>query len=381
MIPACCKRFAAILALAALPLRTSAAIEADPQVLYTQMKAAYDKAAGNNWDFIDQEAYLSTIFNAGRAYSLQRPNDPAYGELATLTVQIGTGLHYNPLFNHDAAAWYVREAAQWIVGHSSDPSLVSGAQGLLQRVNSEDDPKGLAALADADAAAIAQLYPRDVNAMLCGVEADWRGWLLTGDVSWRSRAFERAAQPDFPLAHLPTTYGPEFLRDVQGAADGGTGYTDGDRAYAKTIVARLKNLVDPPLIASVTALPHDVYLSTLAPADEYFGRMGYSILGIENELKRINYMLNYNYGNREASQALLVAESIDDMHKVYPRDRDLPKLLYACITMLNRMDAAEVTAESAHLRSILTVEYQDSPEARKVLDGDLSAAGKPNAGE
>ena len=36
---------------------------------------------------------------------------PRYGELATLTVQIGSGLHYNPLTNHDAAVWWVREAA------------------------------------------------------------------------------------------------------------------------------------------------------------------------------------------------------------------------------------------------------------------------------
>ena len=78
-------------------------------------------------------------------------------------------------------------------------------------------------------------------------------------------------------------------------------------------------------------MPHDAYLSTLAPADEYFGRMGYSILGIENELKHINYMLDYNYGNREADATVLVAESIDDMHKVYPRDRDMPMLLYSCL--------------------------------------------------
>ncbi|HTX55818.1 MAG TPA: hypothetical protein VMD47_01820, partial [Candidatus Acidoferrales bacterium] len=344
---------AAVLAWPGLPAR--AALEADPEVLYQQMKAAYDKAAAAQWDYLDQAVYLSTIFNAGRAYSLQRPDDPAFRELETLTVQIGSGLHYNPLINHDAAVWYVREAAVWVSRNSSDPTLVADANGLLERVNSEDDPEKLASLADEDAQANAAQYPADVDTRLQTLEANWRGWLLTGDRSWRSLAFQKAASTNFPLAHLPTTYGPEFVRAVEQAQSGtGGDFTQGDRANARIIVARLKDLTSPLIIASVTAMPHDAYLSTLAPADEYFGQMGYSILGIENELKHINFMLDYNYGNREAAQTVLVAQSIDDMHKVYPRDRDMPMLLYSCLTTLQRMDSDDAKAAAAHLRSILT---------------------------
>jgi hypothetical protein len=353
---------------AAFALPAHAALEADPAVLYQQMKAAYDKASAAQWDFVDQEVYLSTIFNAGRAYSLQRPDDPAFAELETLTVQIGSGLHYNPLTNHDAAVWYVREAAVWVSRNSSDPALVADGKALLDRVNSEDDPQSLARLADEDAQANAATYPADVDTRLQTVEANWRAWLLTGDRSWRSLAFQKAAATNFPLAHLPTTYGPEFVRAVELAQAGTTGdFTQGDRTNAGIIEQRLKNLTSPLIIASVTAMPHDKYLTTLAPADEYFGQMGYSILGIENELKHINYMLDYNYGNREAAQTVLVAQSIDDMHKVYPRDRDMPMLLLSCLTTLGRMDSDDAKAAAAHLRSILTVEYQDSPEARRVL--------------
>jgi hypothetical protein len=119
-------------------------------------------------------------------------------------------------------------------------------------------------------------------------------------------------------------------------------------------------------------MPHDAYMGTLAPADEYFGRMGFSILGIENQLKHINYMLDYNYGDREFSETALVAESIDDMHKVYPRDRDLPMLLLWCYTTLQRIDDWRARAAASHLRAILTVEYQDSPQARKLLSGSSS---------
>ncbi|MBV8489024.1 MAG: hypothetical protein JO199_00750 [Candidatus Eremiobacteraeota bacterium] len=358
---------AALLFLA--PLRVKATLVADPAVLYQQMKDAYAKGEQAGWDFRSQEIYLSTIFNAGRAYSLQYPSDPAYGELATLTVQVGTGLHYNPLTNHDAAAWWVREASQWVEKNSNDAQAVIAAGAILQRVNSEDDPEKLAALADKDAAANVQAYPGDRDAMLAQVEANWRGYLITGDPAWRSLALQHAAASGFPVAHLPTTWGNDFINAANGVSPG-KGYSPADVRNATDFLAQL-HAVDPlRTITTVTSMPHDAYMGTLAPADEYFGRLGFSILGIENQLKHINFMLDYNYGDREAAETVLVAESIDDMHKVYPRDRDLPMLLYWCYTTLERMtSSADARASAAHLRAILTVEYQDTPEAKKLLGG------------
>ncbi len=347
--------------------RARAALMADPSVLYAQMKDAYAKGTATGWTFRDQETYLSTIFNAGRAYSLQYPDDPAYGELATLTVSIGAGLHYNPLTNHDAAVWWVREAANWVIKHASDPDLIAQAGAILRRVNAEDDPEALARYADADATANLKNYPHDVDAILQQLEADWRGWLLTHDPKWRSLAFERAAAPSFPVANLPTTYGNEFVNEAERAASGGPGFTLDDVANAKAFLAHLKAVVPLRVISSVTSMPHGAMLTTLAPADEYFGRMGYSILGIKNELKHINFMLNYKYGNREADQTLLVAQSIVDMQKVYPRDRDMAMLLYTCMKTLQRMTDPRALATARKLRGILTVEYQDSPQARKLL--------------
>lgn len=368
MTPAYSRIVLTAVVLALLPLTARAALVADPAVLYKQMKDAYARGSTDGWNYRSQEYYLSTIFNAGRAYSLQYPTDPAYGELATLTVSIGSGLHYNPLTNHDAAAWWVREAANWVMKNSQDASLDGQAGGILQRVNSEEDPQQLARLADTDATANLQTYPRDVDALLGQVEANWRGWLLTHDPAWRSLALQRAAASSFPVAHLPTSWGNDLVAAANSASTS-NGYTQDDVTNAAVFIRRLK-AVDPiRVITTVTALPHDVYLTTLAPADEYFGRMGMSILGIENQLKHINFMLDYNYGNRESSETVLVAESIDDMHKVYPRDRDLPMLLYWCYTTLERMDDVQSSAAAKHLKAILTVEYQDSPQARKLLPG------------
>jgi hypothetical protein len=350
----------------------NAAMVADPAVLYQQMKDAYAKGTADGWDFRAEETYLSTIFNAGRAYSLQYPTDPAYGELATLTIQIGAGLHYNPLTNHDAAVWWVREAGDWIVKNSQDPTLIGQAQAILQRVNSETDPQALARFADEDAVATVRTYPGDVDALLLRVEADWRAWLLSRDPAWRSLALARAASPDFPVAHLPINWGNELLAAAS-AASIANGYTQDDVTNAATLIARVK-AVDPiRVIASVTAVPHDVYLSTLAPADEYFGHMGMSVLEIQNRLKHINFMLDYDYGNRESGEAENVTESIVGMQKIYPRDRDLPMLLYWCYTTAKRMDDARARHIAEQVKAILTVEYQDSPQARKLLNGDTHA--------
>ncbi|HEY1866876.1 MAG TPA: hypothetical protein VGG70_01185, partial [Candidatus Cybelea sp.] len=194
MIRAFSKAAAAVLLAAtiAAPVIVQATLEVEPSVLYAQMKDAFAKGAAAGWNFRSQAIYLSTIFNAGRAYSLQYPSDPAYAELATLTVQIGTGLHYNPLTNHDGAVWWVREAAEWVSKHSEDLTLIAQAQGLLQRVNSEDDPQQLARLADADAMANVRAYPGDIDALLIACEAPWRSWLLTHDSQWRSVALARA---------------------------------------------------------------------------------------------------------------------------------------------------------------------------------------------
>jgi hypothetical protein len=358
----------AVCAALAVPATVRATYEADPAVLYAQMKDAYAKGDAAGWNFRAEATYLSTIFNAGRAYSLQYPDDPAYGELATLTVRIGTGLHFNPLTNHDGAVWWVREAADWIERHSEDTQLISQAQGLAQRVNSEDDPELLARLADEDATANVRNYPGDVDALLIRVEADWRAWLLTHDPRWRTLALARAAEPNFPVAHLPTNWGNELVNAANGASTD-RGYTAADVQNAQSFLARLK-AVDPlRVIATVTALPHDVYLTTLAPADEYFGAMSMSILEIENRLKHINYMLDYDYGNRESEETTQVANSIVSMQKVYPRDRDLPMLMYWCYTTLQRMSDAQSRENARRIKAILTIEYQDSPQARKLLNG------------
>jgi hypothetical protein len=371
MTGVCSKLAAAALCAVALlsPLAGRAAFMADPDKLYAAMKAAYARGNEQGWTFYNQVYYLSTLFNAGRAYSLQRPDDPAYRQIEQTTVDMAAGVHYDPLINHEAVPWYVREAALYVQKNNSDPAEIAKASDLLARVNALENPTALAQFADEDATAILKQYPRDANAQLLQVEANWRGWLITRDPSWRSLAFLHASDPEFPLANLPTTWGPAFLEAVANAAGGSDG-TQGDQTNARAIQARVDKLPELKTIARLNAVPsHDRMMTTLAPADEYFGPMGMSILGIRNELNRVNYMIGYGYAKQQSSMAIQVAMAIDDLHKVYPRDRDLPKLLFDVYTTLTKIDTPEAQAARAHIRGVLTVEYQDSDQARELLKG------------
>lgn len=342
---------------------------ADPDKLYAEMKAAYEKGNAQGWTLYNQEYYLATIFDAGRAYSLQRASDPAYPQIEQTTVDIATGVHYDPLVNHEAVPWYVREAASYVARNNPDPGEQQKAKDLLARVDALEDPAALARYADEDAAAVVQQYPHDGNALLLRVEANWRGWLLTHDASWRSAALAHADRPDFPLADLPSTWGPGFLNAVLNASHAADGYTPDDVTHAKALQSRIAQLPQLQTIASETALTHARLMTTLAPADEYFGPMGMSILGIRNELNRVNYLIGYGYARQESSMAVQVAVAVDDLHKVYPRDRDLPKLLFDVYSTLGKIDTPDAKSARDHVRAILTVEYQDTKQAHDLLDG------------
>jgi hypothetical protein len=352
----------------ALPARTRAAFMADPDKLYAEMKAAFEKGNAQGWTFYNQEYYLSTIFDAGRAYSLQRPTDPQYPVIEQATVDVATGVHYDPLINHDAVPWYVREAAVYIERNSSDAAEVAKAKDLLARVDALEDPAALARYADQDAQAAIAQYRGDSNAKLLGVEANWRGWLITHDPSWRSLALQRASDPNFPLANLPSTWGPGFLNAVLNASHGAEGYTQADIDNAKAIQARADALPQLKTIASVEAQTHARMMTTLAPADEYFGPMGMSILGMRNELYRVNYLINLGYARQESGAAVQVANSVDGMHRVYPRDRDLPQMLLDVYKTLAKIDTEEAKVSRTHIRAILTVEYQDTKQAQELLN-------------
>lgn len=82
-------------------------------------------------------------------------------------------------------------------------------------------------------------------------------------------------------------------------------------------------------ITAAPALAHS-HRHQVAPADEYFGRLKMSILGVRNQLKDLNAKLSYNpeRANDVLGSALMVEDAIRDWERKYPDDSWLPKSVY-----------------------------------------------------
>ena len=99
-------------------------------------------------------------------------------------------------------------------------------------------------------------------------------------------------------------------------------------------LASLGTLVAPP--------PPAAAYSRVAPADEYFGRLKMSILGIRNQLRDLEVRSSYRYGNRRAlmGEAAFIEDAMRDWTAKYPGDPWIPSfrhrltLCYARIAVM-----------------------------------------------
>jgi hypothetical protein len=347
-----------------------AAIETDPDALYRTMKQAYDEAGAHGWSFNEQSYYLATVLDAGRAYALFRADDPHYGELAKLTVDVAARVHYNPLTNDDGALWYVREAAQWTMKNDADDVDRSNkANALLERVNAGDgDPQRVAQTAEEDAVAAAADFRGDPDALVQIITADVRAYQLTHDARYRDFLLKHAADARLSLQRVPAPEEQVMLTIASQAASALPGYGALEVAEGKAIEERRARVPELQEIGSVHAIAHGLRMTRTAPADEYFGRLGFSPMGVDNETLRINRYLDVGWGTRMAKAALHLADAIEQWHKLYPRDITLPRHISACYKVLARTADPETTAAAARLRMMLLVEYANTSQAHELSE-------------
>lgn len=93
-------------------------------------------------------------------------------------------------------------------------------------------------------------------------------------------------------------------------------------------------------MAPVYAGPHAV--SKVAPADEYFGRMKMSILGIRNQLHDLSLRLSYSPEKSEdvLGSASMVEDALRDWEHKYPADPWLAKSVYELTALYARVHTA-----------------------------------------
>ena len=313
--------------------------------------------------YADEVTRLSALLDAGRAAELAHRDDPRAVTLRAEALDLAVQLNYDPLTSRDAAMWYVRAAAASL---AADPLRGDRARALLAKLDAEEgDPARLAADADADATANAAAYPDDAGALVDQVDADLRAFAITKDPRYRSLALLRAGQPRFPIALVPPDTATPLWAAAGEAQHAAPGTTDTDRAAARAMASHRISAKWLHLTGRVPS--HEQQLQMTAPADKYFGQTRLSPLGVGNEIVRIGRYLDAGWGDKMAHDALWVVDALADLQRQYPRDYEIPRLLLQSYRMLARIDAVDAQVAAVRMRRILTVEYEDSAEARTLL--------------
>ena len=94
--------------------------------------------------------------------------------------------------------------------------------------------------------------------------------------------------------------------------------------------------------------------SRVAPADEYFGRLKMSILGIRNELRDLDQRLSYSPDAVDAvlGSAAMVEDAIHDWQAKYPADPWLPRSVYQLTHLYARIHSGD-----GHVKAVSTLHW------------------------
>jgi hypothetical protein len=111
---------------------------------------------------------------------------------------------------------------------------------------------------------------------------------------------------------------------------------------------------------------HLAELRNLAPADEYFGRLKMSILGIKNTIRDLGarYAVNHDIADRTVITAADTEGAIRDWERKYPHDKDVARSMYY-LQRLYTTVACESGKAKAHMVAMwLFADYPKSPQAK-----------------
>ena len=156
-----------------------------------------------------------------------------------------------------------------------------------------------------------------------------------------------------PLA-LPAASAPSAAKSTSAVAKSSTAAATAANtkktAAAKTTAKSAKTVAKKTVKKPVGYHPKN----GPAPADEYFGRLQMSILGVRNKVKDLGLdaEVHPEHGKAVLGNALWVEDAMRDWAKKYPFDRWLPRYAYALEQMYER-----IPGEDAHRRAVKQVSY------------------------
>jgi uncharacterized membrane protein YgcG len=123
----------------------------------------------------------------------------------------------------------------------------------------------------------------------------------------------------------------------------------------------------------------------LAPADEYFGPLKMSVLGIRNVIHdlAIRYDVRSDGNHALAKQimgtALMTEASLQDWEKKYPADNQLPRDVYLMQHLYAKIDSDDARAKAKYCASWLFTRYKASWYAKNLHQTLAHDPGPPPA--
>jgi hypothetical protein len=127
---------------------------------------------------------------------------------------------------------------------------------------------------------------------------------------------------------------------------------------------------------TITASPHVVAtLSRSAPADEYFGPLKLSILGVRNTISDSEVKLDRGGmdSDRMMKHLALIEASVREWESKYPRDSWLPRTVLDLHRVYRKIATAEASLHSVDVASWLLHKYGATHEAQ-ALRAELAEA-------
>jgi hypothetical protein len=122
-------------------------------------------------------------------------------------------------------------------------------------------------------------------------------------------------------------------------------------------------------------------LNQFAPADEYFGPLKLSILGIRNQIHDIGiaYAVNPDIANAAFGKAVMTEESLRDWERKYPLDPDLARHVYLLGHLYQKFALVEAQAKARATQVWLLSKYPHTWYAKDELRRIVYRAAHPQA--
>ena len=114
--------------------------------------------------------------------------------------------------------------------------------------------------------------------------------------------------------------------------------------------------ISAPANAATAAHPaHVAAAPKVAPADEYFGRMKMSILGITNSIRDTGVREGYDpqHASQYYNTLAMTENAVEDWAHKYPQDSWIPRRAYDLSHEFWRMHTPDANAEAQRCRTIL----------------------------